>query len=240
MPRAQADPLSTGDRVLSGLREDIRTLSLAPGQKLSAELLVARYGAGQSPVREALSLLAGEGLVVRESRRGFRVGPMSLADLDDVIAARLTVELALLERSLAQADATWDERVRDAFADLLPSLQKVGDARPLDRAWEANHRRFHFALLAGSAPSVMMEFCRILYDRYDRYRLLAIPRRAFLAGVADDHAELVEAACARDVGRALAILRRHIADTSAMLRANIVEADLLSPGAAVEPRDPVV
>ncbi|MEP9352435.1 GntR family transcriptional regulator [Xanthobacter sp. KR7-65] len=228
----EPEPTSIGDRVLSGLRADILSLDLAPGLKLSAEMLVQRYGAGQSPIREALSLLAGEGLVVRESRRGFRVAPMSLADLDELVASRLLLEPALLERAVAAGDADWEAEVHGALDALRPSLQKVGDARPLDREWEARHRRFHFALVAAGGAGVLGDFCRMLYDRYDRYRLLGIPRRAYLAGVADDHAELVAAAVARDAPRAVEILRRHIADTSAMLRANIVEQGLVDPAPA--------
>lgn len=207
--------------MLSALREDILTLALLPGQKLLTEALVARYGAGQSPLREALSLLAGEGLVVRESRRGFRVSGMSLRDLDDLIATRLMVEPAMLERAINVGGDAWAERIRSALEALRPSLQKVGDARPLDRVWEENHRRFHFALLAPDGASLLMDFCRIVYDRYDRYRLLGIPRRAYLAGVADDHAQMAKAAILGDSGRALETLRRHIADTSATVRTNI-------------------
>jgi len=236
MSRREPEEPSIGDRVLSGIRADILSLDLAPGLKLSAEMLVLRYGAGQSPIREALSLLAGEGLVVRESRRGFRVAPMSLPDLDELVASRLLLEPAMLERALAAGDAAWEEELRLALDALRPSLQKVGDARPLDREWEARHRRFHFALVGVSGAGVLGDFCRMLYDRYDRYRLLGIPRRAYLAGVADDHAELVGAAVARDAPRALAVLRRHITDTSAMLRANIVELGLpCTEGAARRP-----
>lgn len=226
MSHREPDEPSLGDRVQSSIRADILSLDLAPGLKLSAEMLVLRYGAGQSPIREALSLLAGEGLVVRESRRGFRVAPMSLADLDALVAARLLLEPAMLERALATGDAAWEEELHLALDALRPSLQKVGDARPLDREWEAGHRRFHFTLVGVSGAGVLGDFCRMLYDRFDRYRLLGIPRRAYLAGVADDHAELVGAAVARDAPRATDILRRHIADTSAMLRANIVELGL--------------
>lgn len=238
MSHREPDEPSLGDRVQSSIRADILSLDLAPGLKLSAEMLVLRYGAGQSPIREALSLLAGEGLVVRESRRGFRVAPMSLADLDALVAARLLLEPAMLERALATGDAAWEEELHFALDALRPSLQKVGDARPLDREWEAGHRRFHFTLVGVSGAGVLGDFCRMLYDRFDRYRVLGIPRRAYLAGVADDHAELVGAAVARDAPRATDILRRHIADTSAMLRANIVELGLpCSEGAA--PQVPV-
>lgn len=212
------------DRLQFALREDIRTLELPPGMRLLTGFLTSRYGAGSSPLREALSLLCGRGFVVRESRRGFRVSPMSLKDLDDLIATRLTVEPAMLERAVRCGDAAWEAQLRGSLATLLPSLQKVGDARPLDRLWGENHRRFHIALMATAETSMLVDFCEMLYDRYDRYRLLGVPRRAYLAAVADDHADMAEAAIARDATRATAILRRHIADTSAVVRSNIIAA----------------
>lgn len=212
------------DRVHFALREDIRMLELPPGMKLLTGFLTSRYGVGSSPLREALSLLCGRGFVVRESRRGFRVSPMSLKDLDDLIAIRLTVELAMLERAIGAGDAAWEMRIRNALATLMPSLQKVGDARPLDRLWGENHQRFHIALMATDETSLLVDFCRVLYDRYDRYRMLGVPRRAYLAAVADDHADMAEAAIARDAVRARAILHRHIADTSAVVRSNIIAA----------------
>jgi GntR family carbon starvation induced transcriptional regulator len=218
-------PPKTG-RTLEALRRDIGALALAPGAKLATVALAARYGVGQAPVREALSILAGEGLVLRESRRGFRVAPMSLAALDELTETRVTFELAFLGRAIAAGGDGWKTRVRRALDLLLPALQLVGDSRRLDPAWEEAHRRFHFALIGADEAATLLDLGRALYDRYDRYRLAAVPRRAFLAGIADDHAEIAEAAIAGDAARASAVLRRHIEDASRTLRENIVALGL--------------
>ncbi|WP_164919631.1 GntR family transcriptional regulator [Hansschlegelia zhihuaiae] len=222
---AAGRPPKTG-RTLEALRRDIGALALAPGAKLATVALAARYGVGQAPVREALSILAGEGLVLRESRRGFRVAPMSLAALDELTETRVTLELAFLSRAIAAGDGGWKTRVRRALDLLLPALQLVGDSRRLDPAWEEAHRRFHFALIGADEAATLFGLSRALYDRYDRYRLAAVPRRAFLAGIADDHAEIAEAALAGDAIRASAVLRRHIEDASRTLRDNIVALGL--------------
>lgn len=227
MSRRPPERSSKSDCVIAALRDDILTLALAPGAKLATGALRIRYGGGQAPLREALSALSGAGLVTRESRRGFRVAPMSLERLDDLVATRVTVELAMLERAVATADAGWKVGLRAALDALVPSLQKVGDGRRLDREWEDRHRRFHFAMLATDAAPLLAGFCEALYDSYDRYRLLGVPRRAYLAGIADDHADMAQAAIAGDAAAAAAILRRHIEDASATVRANIVEGGLL-------------
>ena len=60
-------------RVLALMRSDILELRLEPGSKLLFEALREKYDVGLSPLRESLSRLVVEGLVVGEDRRGFRV-----------------------------------------------------------------------------------------------------------------------------------------------------------------------
>ena len=234
MPQTRRDMSDAGTGILTALRTDILSLVLRPGQKLTTEFLTVRYGLGPTPLREALSLLVGEGLLVRESGRGFRVSPMSRRDLDDLIASRLLIEPALLARAIETGDSAWEADIVRALKTLQPDLQKVGDSRPLDRAWEENHRRFHFALMASGNPSLLAVFCKVLYDRYDRYRLLGIPRRAYLAGVAGDHQDMANAAIARKADLAVAILRRHISDTSNAVLANIDAAGLVAVDGTIE------
>lgn len=234
MSRTHQDALTSSEDVLSVLRSDILSLTLRPGQRLTTEFLSARYDLGASPLREALSSLVGEGLVVRESNRGFSVSPMSRRELDDLIASRLLLEPTLLALAIESGGDAWESHIISTLKDLQPSLQKVGDSRPLDRAWEEKHRLFHFALMALDDGSLMMAFCKILYDRYDRYRLLGIPRRAYLAGVAGDHEDLADAAIARKSELAIEILSRHITDTSHAVAANIEAAGLTRADGMIE------
>lgn len=236
MTKARQDPTdaTTSDDVLTIVRSDILSLVLRPGQKLTSVFLTERYPYGASPLREALSCLAGEGLVVRESGRGFRVGPMSRHDLDDLIATRLLIEPMLLERAIRNGDREWELNIERNLKELRTNLHKVGDSRPLDHDWEVSHRRFHFALLDLLTPSILTEFCQVLYQRYDRYRMLAVPRRAYLAGVANDHHDMAEAAISRNAELAIEILTRHISDTSDVLISNIESAGLAKSDGTIE------
>src|ERR687889_597433 len=71
-------------RVLALMRNDILELRLEPGSKLLFEALREKYDVGLSPLRESLSRLVVEGLVVGEDRRGFRVAPMTEEDYIDL------------------------------------------------------------------------------------------------------------------------------------------------------------
>src|SRR5450755_1342795 len=69
------------------LRQDIVACRLKPGEPLKFDTLRLAFGASFTTLREALTSLAAEGLVVAEEQRGYRVAPVTTADLTDVTNA---------------------------------------------------------------------------------------------------------------------------------------------------------
>ena len=211
------DARSIGEFALRRLRADILSARLAPGAKLKIRQLSAQYRIGGSPLRDALAQLTGDGLVILESQRGFRVAPVSRADLRDVAQARKRIELAALELSLERGDEAWRQRVRAADASFAVVKQKVGDTTPITEDWEQRHRAFHLALLSACASPTLMRFCAQLHDRFDRYRRIALPSRSYMGALGDDHEAFMEAALAGRREEAIALLARHIDDTAALV-----------------------
>ncbi len=103
---------------VSALRRGILDGALAPGSRLRIEDLRSRFGMGASPLREALSQLAAEGLVQRLDQRGFRVAPAAASELNDLIETRCLIEGAALRASIEAGDDAWEEsrRCRDPLA----------------------------------------------------------------------------------------------------------------------------
>ena len=222
-PHTLADlsgPQSISERALKELRTDIISARLRPGTKLTLAALTKIYGIGISPLREALAHLAGSGLVLRESQRGFRVTPVSVEDLRGISTARRLVELAAFEMSLAAMNGSWIRQVSLTHTHFCEASDGVGDERPISEDWERRHRAFHFALLANCKSPALLQLCADLHDRYDRYRRLALPKRSFLGAVDQDHDELMEAAVAGRRSEALLLLGRHIDDTTALIEEN--------------------
>lgn len=209
---AIADGLSTSKslRVLSRLRRDIIAGRLSPGRKLSFGFLAQHYDVGWSPLREALCQLAAQGLVVLESQRGFHVAPVSRADLNDVSAVRRHIEVHALGLSVELGDAAWREQLVEASDAFSRIAARAGDPRPIDEEWQAMHRRYHFALIGACDSPVLLQFCKQIYDRFDRYRRLAIPTQALMAGPARDHHDITRASLAGRRDEAQALLSRHI------------------------------
>ena len=90
------------------MRNEIVTCRLKPGEVLKFDTLRLAYGASFTTLREALTCLAAEGLVVAEEQRGFKVAPISLSDLIDLTRARILIEVDLIRRSIENGDDDWE------------------------------------------------------------------------------------------------------------------------------------
>ena len=96
---------------------------LTPESRLTEEEIALRYGVSRSPVREALRNLEGEGLVVRAARRGIWVAPLSLHDLDEIYACRISLEGLAAE----QAAASDNLRLKERLLQLLPAMRSAAE-----------------------------------------------------------------------------------------------------------------
>src|SRR5215207_4640395 len=95
-------------RVLGLMRSDILELGLEPGSKLVLEELRDKYDVGASPLRESLSRLEVEGLVIGEDRRSYRVATITEEDFVDLTMLRQEVEVLAVTRSVERGDDLWE------------------------------------------------------------------------------------------------------------------------------------
>ena len=84
-------PLLT-DRAYERIKHDVITCVLAPGTEVSEPQLCLQYRLGKAPVRMALIRLAHDGLVRAIPRRGYRISPVTLKDIQDIFELRLMLE----------------------------------------------------------------------------------------------------------------------------------------------------
>ena len=111
-------PRSLTSAVQGRLRADILSTRLLPGQKLHIAGLAKQFSVSLAAVREALSRLVADGLVQASDQRGFRVSPVSPADLKDVTQTRVDIEGLALRRSIEHGDRDWLTSVEQSFAAL--------------------------------------------------------------------------------------------------------------------------
>lgn len=220
-------------RVFAQLRRDILACVLMPNEKLRLDALRQHYGVGATPLREALSRLAGQRLVVSEGQRGFRVAPVSADDLDDITNLRCEIEPLALRLSIARGDDRWEARVIGAFhhLSLMPRRRwKPGDAK-MDE-WNQRHAAFHHALIDHCGSPRLLAIRETLFDHAQRYQRLWI---AFGETPRDDekeHRDICQAALARDAEAAGRLTIEHIADTARLVRETLGRENTIRPAEA--------
>ncbi len=193
------------------LRDDIISGVHAPGARLRVEHLKDRYGVGAGTLREALTLLVSDALVVTQGQRGFRVAPVSAADFEDITNTRALLETEALRESIAHGDVRWEGEVAAAFHLLSRAQEKLGKRTgPQLDEWEQRNREFHEALVAACPSRWIRHFVAILYRQSERYRRLVLFKRPIARDVHAEHAAIFEATLARDARRAADLLGKHI------------------------------
>lgn len=201
------------------LREDLLCGVWAPGAKLPMNQLRQRYGIGASPLREALSRLVSEDLVVYNDQRGFVAASVSAEELQDVVRTRIALEAMALEQALAQRTPQWEEALVLAFHRLSRTRRSVdADSYEENPQWERLHRAFHQALLGACGSPVLLDFCDQLYDRAYRYRQLAARKAYKQRNELDEHRAIFDAVMAGALAEAKALLAVHY-ERTAMLSA---------------------
>ncbi len=209
LPLTTEEPLGVADLVLARIRSDIVSGSLPPGRKLRLEVLKRSYGASVSTLREILSRLTTEGLVIAEGQRGFEVAPATPADLLEIGELRLLLETHALVRSIEAGDLDWEGRVVAAHHKLAAVEKRLvngEDSRTLE--WVRYDFDFHAALISACGSRALMEMHAGIFDKFIRYHMLAASFRG--RAVAEDHRELFELAIARNAAAASEKLALHI------------------------------
>jgi DNA-binding GntR family transcriptional regulator len=197
------------------VREDIINGRLVPGSRLRLKELADFYDAGVIPLREALSRLAATGFVDAEDQKGFSVGLISAQEIRDITDTRLHIECRALALSISQGDVEWESRVIAAHhrLDRLPIIE--GAQRLLKPEWEFAHDAFHKALLSSCGSPWLLRFAATLRDQTARYRMLAMHYAdSESRDVRGEHKALLEAALAKDIKAASAILSAHYEETT--------------------------
>lgn len=212
------------DDVYRRLRTDVITGRLAPGIRMKVEHLRIEYGVGASTVREALTRLCADGLALTEGQRGFRVAPVSMADLQDITELRRLLEARALREAIANADAAWEAAIVDAFERLSAVEARLAeDPATHAGAWEGCNREFHRTLLARCASPRTHQFIELLHDQHERYRRLALVNRSVPRDVHAEHQAIFDAVMARDADLACRLAEEHIALTADVLAHGIVD-----------------
>lgn len=206
--------LTLAERAAHRLQRDILSGVYAPGDRLRVVELAQQYEIGSTPVREGLSRLLSQGLIVAIGRRGFRVSEISREDLVDLTAVRTLVELDALRRSMESGDDAWESEVVASLHRLRNSIRRAGSTT-LEGApdYDEAHKAFHMSMLAACGSARLLEMASTLYDQAYRYRILMMKKHVDPDVRVRVHQDLADVALARDFPRARELLKAHLETT---------------------------
>src|SRR6266487_2136876 len=154
------------------LRRDILRGALDPHEPISQVQLAKRLGVSRTPLREALRMLQREGLIYSEPNRRVRVAALTVADLEQLYAARVVVDS--LQARLAVPRLSGDD-----VAEMSRRLEAMAElaARHDLEAWDVHHGAIHQACLAGDAVQASRQVARHLGTTALTIIALASPER---------------------------------------------------------------
>jgi DNA-binding GntR family transcriptional regulator len=217
-------PRSLTSAVQERLRADILSTRLLPGQKLHIAGLARHFSVSLAAVREALSRLVADGLVQASDQRGFRVSPVSLADLADVTQKRIDIEGLALRRSIERGDQAWLDGVKGSHDRLRAVPYRYPDEPGVHyEEWVVRHRVFHRALVNACGSQWLLGFRDVLHEQSERYRRLSIRDVSKSRDVEAEHAAIVEAVMRRDADAAVEALAKHFNVTMRFVEQNAPE-----------------
>lgn len=188
--------------VAERLRQQIFARELEPGSWIDEQKLAADYGISRTPLREALKVLAAEGLVTMKVRRGAYVTEMSAEDVKQIYHL-----LGLLESDAAGVVARHasDEQLRE-LRTLHDKLEK--QVRQRD-AFFATNELFHIRLLQMSGNRWLEQTVHDLRKVMKLNRHHSLFRQGRLAESLAEHREVMQAIERRDAEGAVRLMRRH-------------------------------
>lgn len=210
---------SLHEELLDRLRGLIVEGELEPAQKVPERELCQRYGVSRTPLREALKVLAAEGLVTLTPNRGATVAPITLAEMEEVFPVigaleGLAGELAC--KAITDAELT---SITATHARML----KAYAAHDLKSYFAANHA-IHDAILAAARNATLAQTHRSLAGRVKRARYLANLTGGRWKQAVAEHERMLELLHARQGARLGRLLQAHLDHKLETVRGALAES----------------
>ncbi len=192
-------------RVYDYVREEVMSLRLRPGERITETMLVEELRISRTPIREGLRLLARDGVVTLYPNRFAEIAVFSPKDIYDMGAVRISLDvlgsrLAVFRGS--NADFTRLEKLSQACAVAM----EQGNFR--ERAQMDSD--FHLALMEISGNSFLYELQKQLYTRVQMFQIIRFSQSPQTHFGGASHNDIVEALFARDEARVIDTVKSHL------------------------------
>ncbi len=197
---------TTADVVFDHLHEEIATLTILPGTKLSESDIAQRFGVSRQPVRDAFNRLENLDLLLIRPQRATEVRGFSMKRVAHARFIRLSVELEVIRH----ACSVWDKQRAEK---LEQNLQQQEQSLTNDKSDQFHLLDYQFHKLIcelGNCPMAFntIEECK---KKVERLCVLSLDRKDESAIVFHDHKQIATALMNGSVEDAIAVTRKHLA-----------------------------
>lgn len=198
---------SLAQRVYLSLRQAIFSLALPPGTLLRKQIICGQLGVSRSPVSEAITRLASEGLVEVVPQSGSRVTRFSMQEIREGAFLREAIELAAVAKVAV-------ERSEDQLGQLKRTLRlqamclEEGD----DGGFYREDEHMHGLILDFTDYPKLSSLAATAWVQVNRARLLVLPMSGRAASAFSEHESIIETIAARDPIAARAAMKHHLSE----------------------------
>lgn len=194
------------DELIDHLRSLITDGELGPGDKIPERELCERFGVSRTPLREALKILAREGLVTLTPNRGASVSSLTVDELEDVFPVMGALEALSGEIACERISDAEIRRLRELH-DRMVGHWRNGELSPYFRL----NQQIHEAILEATRSPTLQGHYRSLKGRILSARYVANLTPERWAQAVAEHEEILDSLAARDGDRLARILKAHLA-----------------------------
>jgi DNA-binding GntR family transcriptional regulator len=203
---AKAPGVSLVEFAADSVRTSILTGALPAGERILLDDLAEDLGISPIPVREALRVVATEGLVVPMARRGYTVAPLHVEDLEETYRLRLLLEPLAVQLAVPRLTPADVDQLATEL-ELLTEAFEAGDW-PNHRL---HHRNFHFGIYNRCESPWLLRFTEMLWANSERYQYMTTRIKGELRQRDAEHKRILKALRAADPERSAEAMREHLA-----------------------------
>lgn len=192
-------------RVYDYVREEVMSMRLRPGEKITETMLVEELQISRTPIREGLRLLARDGVVTLYPNRFAEITVFSAKDIYDMGAVRISLDV-LGSRLAVFHGSNADFSRLEKLAQACSAAMETGNFRQRAQA----DSDFHLALMEISGNSFLYELQKELYTRVQMYQIIRFSRFPQTHFGGATHNDIVEALFDRDEARVVSTVKSHL------------------------------
>ena len=198
-------PRTTADMVFERLHEDILTLKLLPGPRISEADVASRLGVSRQPVRDAFNRLGNLNLLKIRPQRATEVCGFSWTQIENARFIRMAVELEVARTACLK----WDTKSANALESNLAE-QRTAIEMGLITQFHNLDYDFHQLICTVAGHPLAFETVKRCKQQVDRLCVLSLARSEEVSAVLVDHEEIAQAFETGIVANVESIFRRHL------------------------------